>query len=299
MPASNSAAPLADLVLDAKATLGEGPLWDPRSKRLYWVDILASTLHWFDPATRRDASAPVGSHVGTVVTRAKGGVMLALRDGFYTFDADVGEPPACVAKPEGQGTNIRFNDGKCDPAGRFWAGTLDYDDAPGAGSLWRLGIDGVLTRMIDHVGCSNGLAWDLERRRFYYIDSPTRTVVAYEYDHGAGTIARPRVVVHAQADDGFPDGMAIDVEGKLWVAHWGGGQVVRWDPDTGKAIARFRVPASRTTACAFAGERMDRLYITSARVGLNADQLAAEPHAGGLFVIDPGVCGHGFAAYAG
>lgn len=294
----SSATPLADLVLDAQAALGEGPLWDAVTKRLYWVDILDGRLHWYDPATGRDASANVGSHVGTVVTRASGGVMLALQDGFYAFDpATPATPPTCIAKSPNHRPGLRFTDGKCDPAGRFWAGT--YDDAPGVGSLWRLDADHAVRLMIPDVSCSNGLVWDLGRERFYFIDSPTRAIVAYDYEHGPGTISRPRVAVQATPDDGYPDGMAIDVEGKLWVAHWGAGMVVRWDPETGKAITRIRVPATQPSACAFAGERMDRLYITSARSGLSAETLAAEPHSGGLFVVDPGVSGVGFAAYAG
>ena len=287
-----------ELILDAKATLGEGPVWCGATQRLYWVDILESRLHWFDPASGKHQRREIGAHVGTVVPRAKGGVMLAVKRGFASYDIDKAEL-TLLAEPERDKPNNRFNDGKCDPAGRFWAGTLAYDDAPGVASLYRFDPDGSVTVMERGISCSNGLVWDLERRRFYYIDSPTRTVAAYDYDHATGAIANKRVVVRCTTDDGFPDGMAIDVEGKLWVAHWGGSQIVRWDPDTGTALARIPTPVSQPTACAFGGEKLDRLYITSARVGLKPEVLAKQPLAGGLFVVDPGVRGKPSHAFAG
>lgn len=287
-----------DLALDVRAELGEGPIWDGAAQRLWWVDILASTVHRFDPRTGDDASFAVGEHVGTVVPRARGGLMLAVAGGFASFDPASGTS-RLIAAPERDRPRNRFNDGKCDPAGRFWAGTMSYDETPGAGSLYRLDADGSVTPMLRDVSISNGLAWDLERRRFYFIDSPTRAIAAFDYDHDSGRIGNRRVCVQATTEDGFPDGMAMDVEGKLWVAHWGGSQVVRWDPDTGRALARIRVPVSQPSACAFGGERLDRLFITSARVGMKPEQLAREPHAGSLFVADPGVTGVPQPAYAG
>jgi sugar lactone lactonase YvrE len=292
----------AELVIDAKALLGEGPIWCAATRRLYWVNILESELHWFDPATGKDTQVAVGEHVGTVVPRARGGVMLAVQRGFASFDPAKGASSlTLMAEPERGRTDLRFNDGKCDPAGRFWAGTMAYDEANGAGkgSLYRLDPNGAVTVMERNVSISNGLAWDITRRRFYYIDSPTRTVAAYDYDHATGAIRNRRIAVQATPEDGWPDGMAIDVEGKLWVAHWGGSQVVRWDPDTGKAIARIATPISQPSACAFGGDRLDRLYITSARVGMAPAALTKEPLAGGLWVADPGVRGMPQTAFAG
>ena len=287
-----------ELILDARATLGEGAFWDTVTKRLFWLDILQSQLHRFDPATKQDEVFDIGEHVGTVVTRAKGGVMLAVKRGLASYDLET-KTLKLVAEPEKDKPKNRFNDGKCDPKGRFWAGTLAYDETVGAGALYRLDADGSVKVMEKNVSCSNGLAWDLWRRLFYFIDSPTRTVVAYDYNHADGSIENKRIVVQAAVEDGFPDGMAIDVDGKLWVAHWGSSQVIRWDPDTGRALKRIKLPVSQVTSCAFGGNRLDKLYITSARIGLTDAQLLKEPQAGGLFVVTPGILGVEQTAYAG
>jgi sugar lactone lactonase YvrE len=287
----------AQLVLDARAELGEGPLWDPCVRRLFWVDILAGRLHAFDPASGADRSWLVGDRLGMVAPRARGGLVLALRDQLAAFDPERAEvPPAPLARPPVHPPGNRFNDGKCDPAGRLWVGTKADDNAAGAGTLWRFSGDGRAEAMVTAVTISNGLAWDVARRRFYYIDTPTRTVAAYDYDPDTGAIANRRVAIAVGPEDGFPDGMTIDEDGMLWIAHWGGHQVIRWNPDSGRALRRIRLPVSQPSCCAFGGEQLDRLYITSARENLGPDQLAAEPLAGGLFVAEPGV--RGFAPNA-
>ena len=288
----------ASLLLDTRAIIGEGPHWDAGQGCLWWVDILGSCLHRFDPASGRDVVFPVGDHVGTVVPRASGGVMLALRRGFASFMPGVDARPTLVREPADHPSGNRFNDGACDPAGRLWAGTMAYDETPGAGALYRLDAGHRVERLIGGVTISNGLVWDAQRGLFHYIDSPTRCVRTFDYDPASGGIGRPRVTVRCAVDDGFPDGMALDAEGKLWIAHWGGSQVVRWDPSTGLAIQRIRLPVAQPSACAFGGERLDRLYITSARVGLSEAVLAREP-AGGLFVADPGVTGFASTPFAG
>ncbi len=289
----------AELVLDAKAELGEGPLWDSKTRVLYWVDILKGELHRYDPRSGKDQTFKVGGNIGTVVSRAKGGLVLALRSGLAGYDPATGKLDM-LAEPEKENPGVRFNDGKCDPRGRFWAGTMAYDMAQGAGKLYRMDAKGKVQVMIPAATISNGLVWSSDRKTFYYIDSPTSQIAAYDYDDETGEIRNRRIAVEVPKADGIPDGMAIDVEDKLWVAHWGGSQVVRWDAKTGKALARIRVPASQTTACAFGGPDMDRLYITSARTGLKEEQLKGqEPHAGGLFCADPGVHGQAFPPYAG
>ncbi len=302
LSASTSAAaaswPMATMALPARAILAEGPLWSVTARRLYWVDIIRSQVHCFDPATGKDTAWQLEEHVGAVVERASGGLMLAMRRGFARFDPASGKLEL-VAQPESHQATARFNDGKCDPAGRFWAGTLSYDESPGVCALYRLDADGSVRVMERGVTISNGLAWDLRRGRFYYIDSPTRTIAAYRYDHATGSISEKRVAVRSTVQDGYPDGMAMDVEGKLWVAHWGGAQVVRWDPDTGAALARIRVPVSQPSACAFGGDKLDRLYITTARENMSEAQLAAEPDSGSIYVADPGVCGVPHTPFAG
>ena len=287
--------PTAELLVDAKAMLGEGPIWDPEEQRLYWVDIMKFELHWFDPVSGEDRKDEVGQTIGCVVPRTAGGVMVALKNCFAGFDPATSNISNKVFLPDEPEAN-RFNDGKCDPAGRFWAGTLGPE---GSASLYRLDADLSVHRVLDGITCSNGLVWNAAKNVFYYIDTPTMQIVAFDYDNETGAIENRRVAVEVPEAEGKPDGMAIDVEDKLWVAHWGGSRVVRWDPETGQVMKRIHVPASHTTACAFGGEKLDELYITSARTGVDEAQLEKEPLAGGLFVADPGVIGAPTHAFSG
>ncbi len=277
----------ADLELDAKAVLGEGPCWDRRTSILYWVDIEEGLLHAYDPSRHADRTVPVHQPIGAVVTRASGGLILALRDGFFAFDPSSASLEAIV-DPEAHLPTTRFNDGKCDPSGRLWAGTTGL---PRGCALYRLDLDLSAHRMVSGVSISNGLAWSPDERIMYYVDSPTRAIVAFDYERGSGQIARRRQAFRIPEGMGLPDGMTIDEEGMLWVALWDGGLVGRWDPQTGDLVGRVRLPVSRPTSCAFGGEHLDELYITSARVGLDEASLAEQPLAGGIFKCRPGVRG--------
>jgi len=280
-----------ELVHDGRALLGEGPIWDVRQGVLYWVDILGHALHLFDPVTGQDRAINVGQPVGTVVPRTAGGVMLALRDGFASLDLET-EELRLICDPEAHLPDNRFNDGKCDPAGRFWAGTMRLaEDRTGAGSLYCLDRDLTVRKMWSKVTVSNGIAWSLDATTMYYIDTPTCAVVAFDYDLATAAIANPRPVISTPDGPGRPDGMTIDAEGMLWVAYWDGWSVVRWDPRDGRELARIAVPAARTTACWFGGPDLGDLYITSARAGLSETALAGQPHAGALFRARPGVRG--------
>lgn len=276
----------AELLLDAKATLGEGAIWHPGEKRLYWVDIEGKILHIYDPATGHDRGLPTGGKAGTVVPVEGGGALVALQNGVYRIDTRTGRL-SFVANPE-KDPDIRFNDGKCDPSGRLWVGTIA---GKGEAALYRLDNDGRISQVLDSVTCSNGIVWTADRKTMYYVDTPTMTIAAFDYDDPTGAISNRRVAIQVPPGTGAPDGMTIDSEGKLWVAHWGGGCVIRWDPFTGKMLRRIDVPAPHTTSCAFGGENLDVLYITTARQGLNADQLEEYPLSGGLFVVRPGVKG--------
>jgi sugar lactone lactonase YvrE len=289
----------AELILDAQALLGEGPVWDARRQTLYWVDIMGCQVHAFQPAASHDRAFDVGQPVGTVVPRRSGGVMVALRDGFAALDTDTGEL-TLIADPEARLPQNRFNDGKCDPAGRFWAGTMRIaEDQKGAGSLYRLDPDLSVHKMWTNITVANGIAWSHDARTMYYIDTPTKMVVAFDYNVETGAIANPRPVVHTPDGPGFPDGMTIDAEGMLWVAYWDGWRVVRWDPATGRALATIELPVAKVTAPWFGGPNLDELYITSARIGLSEDALAKQPHAGSLFVARPGVAGLPAFEFAG
>jgi sugar lactone lactonase YvrE len=280
----------AKLELDAKATLGEGPCWDSRRQSLYWVDIEDSKLHRYDPAKREDRAFSVGQPVGAVVVRESGGVLLALQQGFYEFDPDT-EALEQLSNPEPNLPENRFNDGKVDPAGRFWAGTMAIREAPHCGNLYCMDTDLTVRRKIEGVSISNGLAWSPDEHVMYYVDSPTRVVAAYDYDKASGEIANRRVVIQIPDGMGYPDGMSIDEEGMLWIALWDGAMVGRWNPVNGELLGKIPLPVSRPTSCVFGGEDLDELYITSARSRLDEKSLAAQPHAGGIFKCRPGVRG--------
>jgi sugar lactone lactonase YvrE len=288
----------AKLILDAKATLGEGAVWHDRAERLYWVDVELGRLHVFDPAGGGDRSFDVGQTISAVVPRARGGMMLALRHGFGAFDPQTGQvEPWC--NPEEHLPQNRFNDGKCDPAGRFWAGTLSLNRQPGAASLYCLDPDGAVRTMLRGLTNSNGIAWSLDRATMYHIDTPTRQATAYDYDMATGRIENPRTAIIVPPECGKPDGMTVDAEGMLWIALWEGGCVGRWDPQSGAMLGTIAVPARRTTSCAFGGPGLRDLYITTARVGLSESELARQPHAGGLFRARPGVAGVPAFEFAG
>ena len=289
-----------DLVIDAQAALGEGPLWHAQTQRLYWVDIIPGEVHVYDPAAGTDRCINVGQQVGTVVPRVSGGLMLALEHGFASLDLET-ERLTLLADPEAHLPGNRFNDGKCDPAGRFWAGTMGMADPtpPAAGALYCLDAQHQVAQRLSGVTCSNGLVWSSDLSTMYFIDSGAQTVDAFDYDHATGAIANRRAVVTLPDDYGIPDGMTIDVEGMLWVAGWGHHRVSRWNPADGKLLRTLEFPASQVTACAFGGPNLDALYVTSARTGLSPEALAKEPLAGALFVVYPGVQGVPADEFAG
>ncbi|MFD0960833.1 SMP-30/gluconolactonase/LRE family protein [Paenibacillus chungangensis] len=287
-----------ELIIDAGAMLGEGPCWDKRQGLLYWVDIIGECIHVYNPHDGSDRAIPVGMMPGAVVLRESGGLVMAAGRGLYGLDAERGEPKE-IAILQDEPAGNRFNDGKCDPAGRFWAGTMPMGESAPTGSLYCLDTEHSVARHAEAIYCSNGLAWSADHATMYYIDSPTKKVVAYEYDKQAGTIANPRTVVVIPEGEGVPDGMTIDDEGMLWIAQWDGWKVSRWNPADGTKIGEIAVPASQVTSCTFGGDRMDELYITTARVGLDEAALVEQPHAGGLFRIKLGVIGTESYLYKG
>ncbi|WP_332089872.1 SMP-30/gluconolactonase/LRE family protein [Paenibacillus sp. GYB003] len=285
----------AELILDAKATLGEGPSWDERNGLLYWVDIEGKRLHTYETGSGKTSSVSFGQRIGAAVPRKSGGVVMAMQDGFYAYDPARGGL-SFLGNPSGRKEETRFNDGKCDAAGRFWAGTMSLTGKAGQGALYCLETDLTIRTVIENVSCSNGLAWSPDNRTMYYIDSPTRKVVAYDYDLASGQIANGRTVVEVTEKGAVPDGMTCDAEGMIWVALWGGFGIRRWNPATGELLLKVEVPAEQSSSCAFAGAELNELYITSARVGIaESDQ----PLAGGLFVYRAGIKGLPTFAFGG
>ena len=280
----------AEVIHNTQATLGEGPFWHTSEQRVYWVDIEGQALHRWHPATDAHESFAMPAMVGAAVPVIGGGLLLALADGLAEFD------PATEAliyrhRLLADTPKLRANDGKCDAAGRFWVGSMHLDLKPNVGTLYRVDGDYTVTPHVHDLTISNGLAWTADARTLYFIDTPTQTVKAYSFDLDAGTLGAGQTVVTIPDDAGGPDGMCIDDEGMLWVAHWGGACVRRWNPHTGEHLATINVPAPHVTSCAFGGTHLDTLYITTARSGLSPEQVAAHPQSGALFACRPGVTG--------
>ncbi|AXE85656.1 SMP-30/gluconolactonase/LRE family protein [Streptomyces sp. Go-475] len=277
-----------EVAVRAEAELGEGPSWDAAAGRLLWIDILGSRVHTYDPATGRRTTRRTEQHVGAVKPRAGGGLVLNLRDGVGLLDPD-GRFRWLHHEPV---PGRRANDATIAPDGALWAGTMRYDEAPGGGTLSRVTGEGTVEVVLDDVAVSNGTGWSPDGRLMYYIDSPTRRVDVFDYADGRISGRRTLAVIEEGA--GFPDGLAVDAEGCVWVALWQGSAVRRYTPG-GELDRVIELPVPLVTACAFGGPGLTDLYVTTARTG------PAEPPAlaGSLFVV-PGA-GKGLAqpAFAG
>lgn len=280
----------AECVLDAKATLAEGPCWLEDDQQLLWVDIEQSRICRFCPETGENHVIQLDDHVGVAIPTTKGDFLAATFRGFVRVDRHGGVTP--IGDPEADLPRNRFNDGKCDPRGRFWAGSISYDRTPGAASLYCLDTAGQVTRHVENVSTSNGLAWSEDGTKLFYIDTPTRQVDRFDFDLESGTLAHRTTVIRVPEELGKPDGMTIDREGMLWVALWGGSAVTRWNPDNGELMGRIPLPASRITSCCFGGANYTDLYITSARSGMSDEELQQQPLAGGIFRAEVGVAGY-------
>jgi sugar lactone lactonase YvrE len=261
------------------AELGEGPCWDADTQSLYWVDIPASRVHRLSAAGVH-SSWDVGCQAGAVVLRASGGLLVAAGNGFFSLDPLTGSVAELASAPGLPDT--RMNDGKCDRAGRFYAGTMAADESPGRGSFYRLDTDLSVTEIFTGIGISNGLGWSPDDTLMYYIDSLAYRVDVMGYDPTTGRTGQRQPFVALGSGDVMPDGMAVDAEGGIWVAVWGGGVIQRYDPD-GRLTGVVRVPAANVTSCAFGGPDLSTLYITT----------AAGPgrSAGALFTCASGVRG--------
>lgn len=275
-------------VYEGKAQLGEGVFWSEREKRVYWVDIVGRQVCRFDPSSGVNEAVSVGQEVGAIVERVSGGLVAGLKDGVYSLDFDSGSLAKLCDPMEGNSEN-RLNDGKAGPDGRFYVGGMS--DGP-TDFLFRIEKGGTdWSKVESGISISNGLCWSADARTFYYIDSPRRVVWAYDFDLVSGEVSNRRVVVDVRGEECIPDGMTIDVEGMLWVAFWDGWAVRRYDPNTGEMLQEIRLPVSRVTCCAFGGDDLDTLYITTASAWLEEAALRGQPLAGGLFAVKPGVKG--------
>jgi sugar lactone lactonase YvrE len=279
------------VVLNVKAQLGEGAIWNQLENRLWWVDIEKGILHVFNPVDGTDKEYPMGRRVGTVVPTESGKALVALEDGLNFFDLETSEL-SFIADPEADLPPIRYNDGKCDPAGRLWVGSMGMEPPINSrASLYRLDHDLKINKMLDSITVSNGICWSPDKTKMYYIDTPTMKVRVFDYDDESGNISNEKTAVEIPAGMGGPDGMTIDSEGNLWICLWGGACVGCFDPETGELLRKIDVPAKNVTSCAFGGRELKTLFITTASISMSPEDTARYPLAGNLFTIDLDVKG--------
>jgi sugar lactone lactonase YvrE len=276
-----------DLALHTPALLGEGPRWDAAAGRLIWVDIDGCALHLFDPPSATDRAIPLGARVCAAAPIAGDELLVALADRLVVLDLSDDSVETLTELPHA--ADIRLNDGVCDAAGRFWVGSMALDERPGAGAFYRY-ADGVLDVVFDDVTVSNGIGWSPDGRRMYYVDSQTHRLDELDFDVESGRASNRKPLVSIDPADGLPDGLAVDDDGCIWVALWRGAAVRRYTPD-GSLDRVIDVPADKVTACCFGGSDGRSLYVTTASVGLTADQARSQPLAGSLFVADVGIGG--------
>jgi sugar lactone lactonase YvrE len=267
--------------------LSEGPRWHEERQELLWVDILGRQMHRgtlaADGALEHVETISFDRHIGAVAPAIGGGYVLAAGPGFLFVDGagSVHE----LAQPEAGRTDVRMNDGACDPQGRFWAGTMAYDETPGAGSLYRLELDGNCTTVLTGLTISNGIGWSPDGNTMYLNDSGSGCVDAFAYDSSTGAISERRTLVRVDQPGVVPDGLTVDEQGGIWVALWGGAAVNRYGPD-GSLLASLPIPVERPTSCAFGGPELATLFVTSARAGLDETALDRQPDAGRVFAIE-------------
>lgn len=275
---------MVQLLLDARALLGESPFWHAAEARLYWVDIEGRKIHRTDPATGADEVMEVAEQVGCIAPRAGGGLVAALENGCALIDGWGAAPrafgPAVLAdKPE-----QRFNDGRVDTAGRLWVGSLTSDKANPTATLYRLDRDGSLSEVFGGITTSNGAAFSPDGRTFYHADTPTHAIRAFDVDLAAGTLANGRIFHQFAFGNGRPDGAAVDAEGCYWSALWDGWRVVRLSP-AGELLLTVELPVQRPTMIAFGGGDLKTAFVTSAGKNLTDEEREAQPHAGGVFTF--------------
>jgi sugar lactone lactonase YvrE len=289
----------ADLLLDARAETAERPVWDAAAERLLWVDVPRGEVHSLDPASGRDERlASLGRPVGAAALREKGGLVLAVAEGFALLDAGSAQPSRTLPV-ERPNPEVRMNDGLCDARGRFLAGTMDEYGRGGA--LFRLeaGAGGYSVQtLITDVRESNGLDWSPDGSTFYWIDTLAHTISAFEYDLASGGLSQRRTFVSIDAKEGLPDGLIVDAEGGVWVAIYDGGAVRRYDP-AGRLTLEVRLPVKRPTCPTFGGRDLGDLFITSQRVDPNRPGLEDASHAGGIFACRPGFTGQPARRFTG
>jgi sugar lactone lactonase YvrE len=281
------AVPCSDVV----AEHGEGVVWDHVCSELLWVDVGAGVLYRGRPGPASVALVgriELDYPLGAVAPARDGGWLVAAGPGFAHLAED--GALSWIAQPAAGQPELRMNDGACDPAGRFWAGTMAYAETPGAGTLYRLDPDGTTTAMVPGTTISNGLGWSADATTLWFADSGPGSVDSFHFDAEEGTLSSRRTVIAVDPAEGVPDGLTVDAEDHIWLAVWDGGEVRRYAPD-GELVARVALPVSRPTSCCFGGADLSTLFISTAQARMEAEEGISEPDAGRLFRVDTGVRG--------
>lgn len=275
----------------SKCLLGEGPYWHAERKSFFWVDIENGELYEYHFVTKKTTKRKFNYRLSLVLEGQGDYLLLALDRKIARFDLETEKLEWLIEIEEDQHLN-RFNDGACDADGRLWIGTMSTKFTPGSGSLYRIDSELSPEKMLGKITISNGMAWTADNQTFYYIDSPTREIKAYQFDVETGEINFDRTVIRVPKELGTPDGMSIDQDGKLWVAHYGGFGVYCWDPENGKLLKKIVLPVPNVTSCVFGGENLDHLLITTARENLTEAQLKEYPESGDVFLVKTNTKGY-------
>ena len=265
--------------------IGESPVWSSTENSLYWVDVEGGPVQRWNASDQSVKQWDVGEAVGCIGLRKRGGLVGARRSGFFFLDVASGDI-APICDPEADIPDNRFNDGKVDRRGRFWAGTRNFRNIEiASGALYRLDPDLSAHRMDEGLRCPNGMAWSPDDRLMYLCDTWIRKIFVYDFDADTGTPTNRRLFVELSADDGFPDGMTVDADGYLWNAHYNGWRITRYAPD-GKVNRVFRMPVQHVTSVTFGDMDFRTTYVTSARLRLNDQQRISQTDAGHVFALD-------------
>ena len=278
-----------DCIWPAETTLGEAPYWCPAEKAMYWVDIDGKAILRLDVETGAQSIVPQSSEVGCIARRSNGGFVAGTNKGMMFLDRDL-RATEIFSSPEEDKENTRFNDGKCDRAGRLWIGSTDVNEVSPDGALYRVNGPDEVDCVLPDVIVSNGLGWSPDDKTMYFTDSGKATIYAFDYDLASGGIENQRVFARVDNQDGFPDGLTIDAEGYVWSAHWNGGRVTRYNPN-GNIDRVVHMPVPLVTSVTFGGDDLDTLYVTSARLMMSDSELVEAPLSGGLFTVATDVTG--------
>ena len=279
-------------VVDAKALLGEGTVWDPGARCLWWLDIYSRAIHRYEPSSGNSRTFLTPKPPGSLAVREGGGLVVAMHDGFYFFDP-LTQQFAHVIDAEAEVTETRMNDGRTDRQGRFWSGTVFEVEGVRSrpiGALYRLDSDRSCHKIVDSVGCSNGLAWSPDSRTMYFTDSCAPYVWAWDFDPASGEVENRRLFIDLSPINGACDGATVDAQGCYWLTLPFKSQVQQYDP-AGRFMQSIELPTDAPTCCEFGGKDLETLYVTTATLRRTPAQLSNQPLAGGLFAIEAGVRG--------